>query len=704
MNRIPTYCLFLLLVLSGTEKLLAQPYNWHPTTIPVTGSIRSMYVDGQSMVISKYYGGSVFSADGGATWSNTTPQINAGSGFIKSGNSILSSGSQRLLRSDDGGRTWREIDTATFNHHQPGAITVSGSNIIVADEFGSGVVVSSNAGTTWTIVMAGLASSAVTCLASLGTSRFAGTTYDGIYRSTDNGMSWSLAGATLRHSAIIDMTTLGSDLFAATAQGIVRSTDFGTSWQSTGLTNVVVLRLYAVGASLYASLPNGGVLISNDNGQTWGATRLGDAIVHGFASSGQTVYAGSQMDGYYSSTDNGNTWTQHGYEAIQPRTIRLERSGRTMFVGTGNSAYATGIYRSSDAGDHWVHCDSGMITSATGRPVVYDIMPLGNVVLAGTDQGLFRSTDSGRSWSQSTAFALNATVESIRGNRDTIYASVGDIFRSFDLGLTWQPMHCGFVSSAMKVDGRNIGALVGWQTRDELIVSRDLGATWDSSFLSRNVSSYCFTSNPSTVLIGADFYEIGNDMGNLYPFLSRSIDNGTTWNSSISFFDVGWMKVFESVGTTVFADTARVYHNDALIYSKDDGQTWFNAGLSEKALRLFDHNSDLLVAAGDSIFRTTFADTLSGVAQSGDAGGLRVFAHSGGHGEVDLEYHASQPLSADITITDLLGKVLLSTSDDDHTIGQRQHRYVLSSSSAGVLFVSVNIAGVSGTAKVIVAN
>ncbi|HXX64685.1 MAG TPA: T9SS type A sorting domain-containing protein, partial [Bacteroidota bacterium] len=129
---------------------------------------------------------------------------------------------------------------------------VSGTNLFAGT--GGGVSLSTNNGTSWTAVNAGLTYTIVHALAVSGSNLFAGTAGGGIFLSTNNGTSWTAASTGLTNTDVSDLAVSGTNLFAGTNDGIFLSTNNGTSWTaaSTGLTNSYVLSLAVSGTNLFA--------------------------------------------------------------------------------------------------------------------------------------------------------------------------------------------------------------------------------------------------------------------------------------------------------------------------------------------------------------------------------------------------------------------------------------------------------------------
>ncbi|MFN9776563.1 MAG: WD40/YVTN/BNR-like repeat-containing protein [Candidatus Kapaibacterium sp.] len=206
-------------------------------------------------------------------------------------------------------------------------------------------------------------------------------------------------------------------------------------------------------------------------------------------------------------------------------------------------------------------------------------LPSGDV-LAGTETGLFVSSNAGATWS--LRGIRSATVNGLASVGDTIYAAIGyaaedgsgGVFRSVDNGITWQKNltteYLWCVAAATNVivagsDGNGVfvttnGAewtnglagksvyavairgtsLYAGTDADGVFVSVDNGKTWTSSGLSNRGSVYGLAANASTIAACGDFGVA----------VSR---NGSTWLPAGQQGQSVWCVALR--GDTLFAGT-----------------------------------------------------------------------------------------------------------------------------------------------------
>jgi hypothetical protein len=137
-------------------------------------------------------------------------------------------------------------------------------NLFAGSGNGSGVNLSTNNGTSWTVVNNGLPTGTeISSLVISGTNLFAGSTIDGVFLSTNNGTSWTAINSGLAVYAVRSLAVSGTNLFIGMGYsgGVFRSTNNGTSWTavSMGLEGNGVQSLFGNGMYLFAGTSEGRV-------------------------------------------------------------------------------------------------------------------------------------------------------------------------------------------------------------------------------------------------------------------------------------------------------------------------------------------------------------------------------------------------------------------------------------------------------------
>ena len=160
-------------------------------------------------------------------------------------------------------------------------------------------------------------------------------------------------------------------------------------------------------------------------------------------------------------TASGQTWVTNGPYGGVASVLSVDPTApNTIYAGT----FGAGIFKSTNGGGNWTAINNGLLASgfvttnfAQNLSIwALAIDPLTPTTLyAGTDDGLFKSTDGGGNWSFLTMTVSGAVV--VEGSVDTlaidpttpttIYAGclavTGGLFKSTDGGATWTAVSSG---------------------------------------------------------------------------------------------------------------------------------------------------------------------------------------------------------------------------------------------------------------------
>jgi len=236
-------------------------------------------------------------------------------------------------------------------------------------------------------------------------------------------------------------------LFAAKRSGLYRSTDRGQNWlpayESLGLeiplptTAVAVSPNFSGDQTVFAAV-EGNVLRSVDGGDTWKYTEIGQpaplvsvlCIAPDFSQQG-LLLAGTLDDGIIRSTNRGVTWQRWNFGLLDPHIYALHLTpDGTIYAGA-----ESGIFRSINHGRAWREIDFPMDLA----PVI-SLVASGEVLFAGTEEnGLFISKDGGVSWHPLAPDRIQGAVLQILVDGFDILAVLDDgIYYSTDQGKSWE--------------------------------------------------------------------------------------------------------------------------------------------------------------------------------------------------------------------------------------------------------------------------
>jgi len=277
------------------------------------------------------------------------------------------------------------------------------------------------------------------------------------------------------------------------------------------------------------------------------------------------IYAATAGGGLVRSTDAGATWTMFSDQlaSLSTSAISVDPSDSDkLIVATSDKpsvGIGLGIFYSSDAGVTWTASD---LFASTPWISIHDLEvgPNGQVHIASTDQGIYRSINDGVNWSlvQSggeyyDAVIANPLMFAVKRNSG---ANDGGIYRSTDGGVNWslsgtgQPTPANVGKSRLAVSGGTVFALIGDRINDGLYglwTSSDGGDSWSqmpngpetvlnnkgeqavggqvqSGF---NLAFAVDPSNANNIFVGAQFALLSTDGGLNWTTQEQSGPNNT---------------------------------------------------------------------------------------------------------------------------------------------------------------------------------
>jgi photosystem II stability/assembly factor-like uncharacterized protein len=249
--------------------------------------------------------------------------------------------------------------------------------------------------------------------------------------------------------------------FAACGSGLYQSQDGGASWDllrassETVTTAVAVSPAFTEDRSVFAAL-KGGILRSSDGGDNWFTAPFpappplfSSLIISPDFERDGFILAATLEDGVFSSTDRGLRWQPWNFGLFDLTVLCLAMSPAWIADETVYAGTETGLYHSTNGGRAWRHTGFPAELAPVLSLACFEEGRSGSThLLAGTEShGLLASCDDGESWKRLAADAISGAVNQLRARKNSngdwsVYALVEDgVLRSDDAGRSWANMY-----------------------------------------------------------------------------------------------------------------------------------------------------------------------------------------------------------------------------------------------------------------------
>jgi len=228
-------------------------------------------------------------------------------------------------------------------------------------------------------------------------------------------------------------------------------------------------------------------------------------------------------------------------------------SGKILYAGTD-----IGVYRSRDGGKTWLQINQGLFDQDIRALAIDPKEP--NTVYAGTSRGVFKSEDAGDTWSDwfdETSGLTHTKIYDIAlhpGNPQILFAATdGGIFQSVDAGESWEPVFTEQAIQIIKFSASNSDILYA-SGETGTIRSKNSGRDWSP------VWGNALPAITTLVSLNTDpeFLYSGTQTG-----LYKSFNGGRNWVLDPAFKKTSINAIF--VNSKIYIGSG------ANFYSSDDG-------------------------------------------------------------------------------------------------------------------------------------
>jgi photosystem II stability/assembly factor-like uncharacterized protein len=399
-----------------------------------------------------------------------------------------------LHRSTDFGLSWTHIPTqfsqltvmqVAPSPHEPGRMAVAtfqGGAFMTAD------------GTAWESINTGLPSLTLQDIAfdPFSASRMLAATVGGVARSGNTGQSWIVTNTINSGKTVLYDRWAQNRVFLGTLdRGVFISNDGGTTWtaRNAGLSSQIINHLdwEANGNNLYASTA-GGVFRLARNGTVWqditfNLPQTPVQMVYDQPALGR-LYAVTNDGIYHAAKSNVSAgWTR--ISEFPARYVIADEDNHTLLA----ASLFNRMLRTTDDGQNWIDSDQGMQNYFVGAMGGTLDAQNRRVIVAGTDNGIFRATETAPATGQLQPWLHTGLFEPTFGLAGNVafphlmFAGTerAGVWRSEDFGLNWQRSSDGIVpveifdiaQSPTASPTLYIGTSAG------LFTSRDDGGSWE---------------------------------------------------------------------------------------------------------------------------------------------------------------------------------------------------------------------------------
>jgi len=454
---------------------------------------------------------------------------------------------------------------------------------------------------------AGIEGGQINALGVKGDTTFAGTWGGGVFSSTNQGTSWTYSG--LVGEKIRSMAVQGTNIFAGTHTGVYRSTDNGVTWAAANNGTQSLDYIYAMDTSgtYLLAAGSGGISRTSDGGATWTLDTVGLTtpevpipFVGAIAGWSGNLFCSMPGTGVFRSTDDGSHWSIVDTATLGNKAVRaLAIIDTDLFAGTDG-----GVFHSTNNGVSWMEFNTGWTI-----PHVNALAIKGTTIFAGTaGGGVYKTSVASAGWTAVNAGLGDLTALSLIVNTKLFVGTNGGVFSTTDNGAVWTIANSGLTATRVYAIAASGDTLYAGAYGSGLFRSTDDGVTWSNTGISNKYVH--------ALLLNGSFVGVGSEGGFFF-----STNSGSTWNAAstgLGIADGHDVRALAVSGTSLYAG---VFYG-GMFASSDGGVTWNPTTGSGPV------NITSLVWSGSILFAGTQGQ-VGGVFRSSDNGANWTVVNSG---------------------------------------------------------------------------
>ncbi len=198
------------------------------------------------------------------------------------------------------------------------------------------------------------------------------------------------------------------------------------------------------------------------------------------------IYCGTQSKGVFKSVNSGQSWTSVWKSGQHPLIYSLfVTSGANSVVWAGSQ---NGLYKSTDGGQNWTRSFLyGDVIAVTANPNDPNVLYIGVEY-----QGIFKTTDGGENWnavntgifkgSDGYASANSFIVNSDNVNQVVMSTGNVDLYKTTNAGQSWTQFAetlNGLKVTSLTVNPANSKQILAATTQNGVYQSTDAGSSWN---------------------------------------------------------------------------------------------------------------------------------------------------------------------------------------------------------------------------------